>query len=333
MIGKGLFRFRRALFVVCLIAVSGWGLFFAPTGFLAVFPGSALELDRIVTVEGGEKASQGDLLMTTVSSRDASPALYLLALIDPRVDLRRKKDILPPGKDMREYWEDNRRMMENSQNIAKVLALQYLGIQAELRGRGVLVRGVLPKSPAADKLKEHDVIVSINGTRLGFVEDLMEVMASRSVGDKLEIGIVRNGHAETIEITAGEHPEIPGRAGIGVYIETYGFEASIPREITIAAGSVTGPSAGLMFALEIINQMIPEDLTYGQRIAGTGVLLPDGRVGAVGGVKQKVKAAEAARASVFLVPRANAQDAVSDGLKIIVVDSLEDALAKLRALQ
>ncbi|MGD0006433.1 MAG: S16 family serine protease, partial [Anaerolineaceae bacterium] len=97
---------------------------------------------------------------------------------------------------------------------------------------------------------------------------------------------------------------------------------------------VGGPSAGLMFTLTVYNLLSPVDLTGGHKIAGTGTISPDGSVGPIGGVEQKVAAAEMAGAEYFFAPADNYADALKAArrIKVIKIETVEQAVAFLHSL-
>ena len=139
-----------------------------------------------------------------------------------------------------------------------------------------------------------------------------------------------------VEITLGAHPDLEGAPMVGVVFDTVGLEIDLPLDVGVDSGSIGGPSAGLAFTLTLIDLLSPEDLTRGHVIAGTGTIRFDESVGAIGGVRQKIFAARAIGAEVVLVPTANyeaALTAVGDGIEIVPVDTLQDALDFLATLQ
>jgi PDZ domain-containing protein len=92
----------------------------------------------------------------------------------------------------------------------------------------------------------------------------------------------------------------------------------------------------MMFALAIIDKLTPANLTGGKFIAGTGEIEVGGAVDPIGGIQQKMAAARAAGATVFLAPAGNCADtsgAVPAGLRVIKVSTLHGAIAALRALK
>ena len=112
-------------------------------------------------------------------------------------------------------------------------------------------------------------------------------------------------------------------------------QMNFPVDVEIDSRNIGGPSAGLMFTLEIIDELTPEDITHGHRIAGTGTINADGEVGAIGGMRQKTFGAIDAGAEYLLVPSANyleATEAAGDKIKVVEVGNIQDAMTFLNSL-
>jgi PDZ domain-containing protein len=322
-------RFWRVAAGVLVVLI----LVFVPTGYFIVRPGSAMDTSEFVTATGGAKDARGDLRFLTVSTDQANLFWYLFAQVDPKSDLEPKSQVLRPGEDLEEYLKKTRRMMHNSQAIAKVVALKTLGYPAKLITTGVRVDGFFEGSPAAGTLQEGDIITSVAGVPVGTRDELVERLGAFRPGEKAALVVRRNSVESSLEVTTTEHPEIKGRAAFLIEVSDAPLSSEIPVDIEIDPGNITGPSAGLMFTLEIIDQLDREiDWTRGWRIAGTGTILPDGSVGGIGGVVQKVFTAEAAGAEIMFVPQANAKDAqrVARKVRVVPVSHLNDALEFLR---
>ncbi len=170
-------------------------------------------------------------------------------------------------------------------NVAKAVALQTLGHELEYSGEGVKVIEFTEDSPAQGVLQKGDLIKELNGEQIYLAEELVNFVQQYPIGDTLELKIERNGQNITESIEAAPNPEAPKQAYLGIYIRTEKWEPILPMEINFDTGGIGGPSAGLMFVLEIVNQLTEEDISRGNIIAGTGAIDLDGSVNAVGGVK------------------------------------------------
>jgi len=323
--------FRRALYSVLLVLAVGISLYFVPTPYFLVMPGSVRDLGESITVEGGHKRERGQMLMTTIITREASALLVVYGALHPGVDLRHREEFLRPGEDVDEYVERMKQMMSDSQGLAAVAALKYLGLEAQVKGEGARVAEVLSGS-VRGTIEVGDIIVGIDGRRVEFPGDLRRYLETRRPGDSVFLRLRRGPREVTVKLEVGAPP--PGRSGasLGLYVEPAGLVFDVPLDISIEVGNTTGPSAGLMFALEIIDQLTPEELTGGYRVAGTGTIDERGNVGPIGGIRLKVLTVEAAGVDYFLVPAANQSEAEAAARRVAIVPvaTLEDAVTYLR---
>ena len=216
--------------------------------------------------------------------------------------------------------------MSSSQRIAAAVALRELGYK--VTPGGVVVSAIDVGAPADGVLKPNDVIVGANGEDVADTEDLGAVMADVTPGEKVTLRIERGGTEQTVEVGTKASDDNPPRALMGILVEP---KLDLPVDITINTGQIGGPSAGLAFALDIIDELGPTDIDHGERVVATGEIDLDGNVHEIGGIKQKTFGARDAGADVFLVPDANAAGArkYADGLRIVPVSDLDEALHAL----
>jgi PDZ domain-containing protein len=219
--------------------------------------------------------------------------------------------------------------MSTSQMIAAAVALRRLGYRVS--SDGVDVSAVDVGAPADGVLKPGDLIVEAEGKKVSEPEDLTKVMARLQPGDDVHLRIQRGSAEQDVTVGTKASDDHPPRAIMGILIEP---KLHLPVKIRIDTGQIGGPSAGLAFALDIIDELGPADLDHGKKVAATGELALDGSVEEIGGIEQKTFGARDAGADVFLVPDANAADArkYADGLKIIPVSNLDEALHALATL-
>ena len=223
--------------------------------------------------------------------------------------------------------------MNTSENVAIAVALKYLGYDITSKGDGVSVVGILDDSPVKDKLKRGDLLNSINNDEISSASEFLAMLRTYDIGDTVKIGLIRDvdGNLKNLEIETKliEHVEYEGEPMVGFLATTVNERFDFPFEIDIKTGNVGGPSAGLMMALNVYNNLIPEDITNSLVIAGTGTIEIDGSVGPVGGVKQKVIAAKRAGAELILVPTANFEEAKpleTESTEIVAIDTFDEAL-------
>lgn len=306
--------------------------FFIPTPLMIMAPGIAQELSPMITVEDGYKSqSQGDFMLTAVSTQQAtvSDYIYIKLLTPDGVVIEPMSEHLPEGMNMVEYLEIMEIFMEDSQNVAKAVAFEKAGYDIDIKNNGVFVNQVLADGSAAGKLQKGDIIVAVDGKRVLEDQDAIDLIRVHEIGEELVITVKRDN--EEIDYTMETVDLDDGQSSIGVMIYTNRvFE--FPKEVKFHTENIAGSSAGGMFTLEIYNQLLEEDITKGRRIAGTGTIDLDGKIGAIDGVEQKVLAAERENADMFFVPVENYDTARETALKIklVVIETIDDAIHYLK---
>ncbi len=314
-----------------------------PAPYIALTPGSARAVEPLVTVsqdgdgvepEVDAAAVEDDsLLFVTVSVRRPSGIEAVIRLLDDTNDVVPER-IITGGQSQEENRSFNLQLMTDSQDKAAKVALERAGYEVKVTANGAVVVNLDPSYPVAEVVSPGDTITEAEGKAIASSSDLVDVIAGREPGDRLDLKVLAFGakDAQSVSTTLATNPET-GKAQLGVSLEDrpdYDF----PFEVSIDSGEVGGPSAGLAFTLAILDQLTPGDLTGDGRVAVTGTIELDGSVGQVGGVKQKTEAAVGAGAKVFIVPAAEFADATAAArgrLKVRQVTDLDDALAVLVA--
>lgn len=321
----GKIRQIRKLLAVIFIGIF---LLYARTGYMLVRPGSAEDIAGFVTVSEGNKKHEGSFYLVTVIQQDASPLLLFYALLDPFVDLQPLRTVIPPGMDPAEHRRLLNQWMQESQNLARVIALRRFGVDVPIKSDGVEVVALGEESPALGLLEPGDVILAVDGRPVFLAEELVTKVQQRSVGTPVGLTVLRGKETLRIAILTTTHPELQDKAALRITIQTLNWQPQLPMGIAIQVGEISGPSAGLMFVLEILNQLEPADLTAGRRIAGTGTINLKEEVGSIGGVRQKVRAAEKAGVEYFFVPVQNFAEAnaAAKSIELLPVATLEEAL-------
>uniref|UniRef100_A0AAU2JT54 endopeptidase La n=1 Tax=Streptomyces sp. NBC_00049 TaxID=2903617 RepID=A0AAU2JT54_9ACTN len=289
--------------------------------------------------------TSGHLNMTTVRVTGADYDMNLLEavygwLADDNIVVPHE-NLYPDGKTDAESTQENAEEFSQSQQSAKVAALKQLGIPVSAR---VIVASVVKASPAEGKLHAGDVIKSVDGTPVPAPEDVAKLVTKHKPGEPVEFVIVpaaeaaeaaKAGREPTgsakVTITAGK-AEGDGHAIVGIRA---GTDHTFPFTIDIKLADVGGPSAGLMFALGIVDKLTPEDLTGGKFVAGTGTIDETGKVGPIGGIQMKTIGAREAGAEYFLTPAENCASAsshVPDGLTLVKVSTIGDATKALEKI-
>jgi Lon-like protease len=328
--GKRPGRWRAFLAALLLAALIAAAFFLPLPMFFGFLPGPVRDIEDLVDVRGRPTySSQGSLYLTTVSL-DPKVTLvdWIAATIDPTKSIVPREEVTG-GQSLSESQRRQEREMEESKRDAQVVALGALGF-ALPEGDGARISGIVPSGPADGVLREGDVVVEVDGESTSTLCDVSRAIGEREPGDDVTVTVERDGDPQTFSLTTGTHPQIPGRAYIGIGMASdYEFNPDV--EVDFQTGQIAGPSAGLMLSLALYDRLTADDLTNGNDIAGTGTITCDGTIGPIGGVEQKVAGAEQRGAEVFLSPAANAEQARSaaNEIRIVSIETFDDALAYL----
>ena len=309
-----------------------------PSCDVVLRPGPSDDAVGFITIpEADDEDPAGELRLTTVAVEDdLTWRSWLSARSSSSSEAVPREQIYPPGVDREQVAETNAALMVDSQQVATVIALEELGY--ELRGRGAVIAAVTDDA-VTDELEPGDVIVAVDGAAMEESADVVAAVQSNAPGDTISFEVVNDDTTRDVEVTLGASPDDPDRAFVGVLLTT---DLDLPFDVSIDAGAIGGPSAGLLFALAIVDLLDDDELTGGSVVAGTGTLNRAGEVGPVGGVRQKVAGAassadEQQPASVFLVPRDNFDQArdveVANDVLVVPVDTFDDALDALAAVR
>jgi len=321
---------KVSLFVLGLIAIA---LLFQ-TDYLLVKPGSAEELRPLITVEGADQQDTGKLFLVTVAHQRANLLQAAYGMLHPHMEVLPLEEVIPPGMTEQEYRDLLDMWMKESQLLAQLIALRYVGYEVEIASEGTIVEGFLEKSPSEGILKQGDIIIAVDDVPVAMASEVITEVQNRRVGDPVDLTIIRDEVTREVIITTGTNPGNPQAPALGIYIRTLHWEPVLPVAIEMKTGDIGGPSAGLMFVLEIINQLTPGDITGGKLIAGTGVIDANEQVGRIGGVFQKVIAAERAGAQYFIVPEGNYDQAkkAAGEIELVPVSNLQEAMEFLQGI-
>lgn len=308
-----------------------------PSCFVALRAGPAEDVLGLLDVVGVRAyATTGELLLTTVAvDEDLDLREWLAASVSDAVEAVPREQLFPPDSDREEVADYNAALMTDSQLTATLAALDELGF--DVTGEGALVTAVV-EDAVTDELEVGDVITAVDGRPVTDNRGVVDAVQAQQPGDRLSLSVRRADDEQEVEVVLGAAADDRSRPYVGVLLST---ELSLPVDVEIDAGVIGGPSAGLMFALSIIEVLDADDLTGGAVVAGTGTLDREGAVGAIGGIRQKVLGATERQdggrpATVFLVPRDNLEEArgtpVSRDVTLVPVGTLDEALAALAAL-
>jgi len=325
------------VFVVALLVMAALVL---PVPYVLRLPGptsntlGSVDGTALIRIDGAPTyPTSGHLDLTTVKlrggpTREINLAGALSGWLDSEVAVLPSEVYYPAGRTTDEAREEDTARMVESQSSAKAAALRALDIAVPAT---VTVGRVAADAPAKGVLEPGDVVLDIGETEVATSRQLRAAIQAQPGGQPVPVTFLRDGE----ELTRSVPTEVgeDGRTVVGIFpTDSYDF----PFTIDIGIEGVGGPSAGLLFALGIVDKLTPGELTGGAFIAGTGTIDGEGVVGRIGGIEQKVVAAGEAGATVFLVPAGNCAAAVGaapEGLQLVRVDTLDTALDALNKLR
>jgi Lon-like protease len=311
-----------------------------PVPYVILGPGPTLNTlgtdssgQQLISIDGHPTyPTNGHLNMVTVSyaggpGTNLNIFSALAAWLNPDEAVVPEAELFPSGTTQQQAQAQDTAEMAGSEEIATAAAFTQLGIAYTTE---VTIAQTESGTPAAKSLKAGDIITAVDGTKVTSDTVLTTLIRSHPAGTTLNLTVLRGGQTMTFPVTtvaSGGHPII------GVLIQD---QYKFPFTVKISIGNIGGPSAGMMFALGIIDKLTNDNLTGGRFIAGTGEITPQGQVGAIGGIQQKMVGARNAGATVFLTPASNCSDttgAVPAGLRLIKVSTLSQAITYLDDLK
>ena len=306
-----------------------------PLPFYIYSGGGLLPVDDKIEIEEKQEV-KGSFHLCYVSELRATLPTYILAKILPSWDLEpMSSSQLTKNETEEDIFTRDRLFLSTGNTNAVSLAYEKAGRSFEITGTRNYILYI--DEEAKTTLKIGDDIRKINGKEIENTEEIGEIISSSSVGEKLELSVIRNGHMRK---ETGTVYEKNGVHLLGIMIQT-GFDYKTDPKIDLHfSENEAGSSGGLILTLSIYNQLTKQDITKGLKIAGTGTIEVDGTVGEIGGVKYKLKGAIKEKADVFLVPKGdNYKEAMKEkkkhhyNIQIIGVETFDEALESLENLR
>ncbi|MFS8652328.1 MAG: SepM family pheromone-processing serine protease [Caldibacillus sp.] len=335
---KRIKRLSTALIIAIVITLIGN----IPLPYYVSRPGMAMELSDVIEVENGSEAN-GEFMLTTIRLGKANIFSYFMTKFHPYYLLEPEEAVRPENESDEEYRVRQLYMMETSQENALQVAFAKAGNPYEVQYNGIYVLAILEDGPAEGILQPGDRIIAVDDRMMQRADEFTNYVQTHREGETIELTLIRDGEVRKEKVTLQMIPEI-GKPGIGISL-VEDKEVTTDPQVEIDTEDIGGPSAGLMFALEIYNQLVEEDITKGYRIAGTGTISPEGEVGPIGGIRQKVVAAAEAGAEIFFAPNENGRAGsdyelavetarnINSDMIIVPVDTFDEALAYLQSLE
>ncbi len=302
-----------------------------PVNYYIITGGGTIDIKNRVKIQN-EYKSKGSLHLAYVAELHGNVATYLLSYVIPsweREDINDYK--VEEEEDVKSVDFRNQLELQASIDAAIQVAYQKAGKTFEIKKEHLYVTYVAKNS--LSKLKVGDEILTVAGKKITNFEELRALIESYEVNDEILFKVRRNQKEK--EIVAKIYLE-KNRKVIGITMnKSVEYKTKPPIKLQFKK-SESGPSGGLMLALDIYNKLTKQDITKGRKIVGTGTISEDGRVGEIGGVKYKLMGAVKKKADIFIVPQGeNYQSAIKEAKKkkyniqIIGVKTWEEALEKL----
>lgn len=330
---------RSLLVIIIVLAIS----VFYQLPYYVSKPGMAKELNEIVSVEDGYDYS-GSFMLTTVKMGRANIYSYAYSMFAKYNKILPLKAVQDENETDEEYMMRQLHYMNSSKLSAIEVAYKQANIDIDYKYNGVYVLAIVDKMPANKKLQPGDRIFEVDGQQFETRQQFVDYVGSKNAGEKIKVTFERDNKNITEIITVEKYESDINKTGIGIVL-VEDREIITKPDVIVETEDIGGPSAGLMFSLEIYNQLTEEDYTKGYEIAGTGTIDADGNVGRIGGIDQKVVAAHKTGADIFFAPFENGKDgsnfdeavstakALGTKMKIIPVDTFNDAIKYLKSLK
>jgi PDZ domain-containing protein len=303
--------------------------------YYSVEPGGTFDTEPLVRLPGGKDfPGRGAVAFPVVLMGKVTALDALVGWLDGDVDIVHRDKVRAPSVDDEQLQKINLQLMASSKQKAVGVAFEHLGYNA-IHGQGALVAQVVKGAPSDGILAAGDVIVAVDGAPVAADTEVVADVGAHAPGTSVQLAVRdMSGSTRQVSIQLGHNPTDAARGYLGVSLQT-SVKVDAPFTVDIDSEQIGGPSAGLAFTLEVLDRLTAGDLTGGHRIAATGTIELDGTVGRVGGVRQKTASVLAGGYDLFLVPKAEEQEArarAGSKLKVVGVATLDDALQALASL-
>ena len=289
---------RRIGIILGVVLLLGCFLFWPLNSYIES-PGTAADLQSFVKIKGHPDRYKGSFMLTSVAIQRAHPATYLYAKMMPYMSIESAEDVTG-GQNSVTYDRVQKFYMDSSINEAIAVAYNAAHQKVTRRYLGIYVLQVQPNSKFKHDVHVGDTITKVDGHHFNTAQGFQKYIGAKKVGTPLAVTYTRDGKTKTVT-----HPLVKiantNKPGIGIIL-TNNMQVKTKIPVKVDAGQYGGPSGGLMFSLQIYQQISGKDLQRGRKIAGTGTINSDGTVGEIGGIDKKVIAAHRAGATIFFAP-------------------------------
>ena len=338
-------RERRRSRILLGAAIAALALLLAgviPSPYSIEVPGPVVDtLGTVVTGEGDEQQesdvividgaetypTEGEINLLTVSiqgtpERPASWLSLLPALFDPSQRIAPRSEFFPEGITTSDREAQNEVLMDSSQLQAAAAAFRELG---EPVGVELSVAGIAEGGPAEGLLQEGDILRTLDGEEIDDFTELRALISEAGAGTEIVLGIERDGEAREERLV----PALPENGAEPLIGASIAMSYELPVDVEFTLSRIGGPSAGMTFALAVVDKLTPGSLVGGMTVSGTGTMSDAGEVGPIGGLTQKMWAASREGTELFLMPIGNCADVpdrLPRGLVVAPVATLDEAI-------
>ncbi|WP_442601769.1 YlbL family protein [Paenibacillus sp. KN14-4R] len=323
--------------IVVLILVVGVQFIYLPYQIRTVNP--AESVSKRVKVPGSEGVEKGDFLFTSVLSiTKPNPLMYLYYKLQKYAEFEPIEKVMANITNLTAYNQLLDWMRDDSEQNAIIAAYRYLQKPIQIVPQGVIVQSIPKESKSYGKLQEGDIIIALDGEDVRTADDLKRLFAGKKEGDLCKVKVTRGKEKLDMSLPLMSYTSSDQTKKIGLYFYFDEVKSSTPTEkIEFNFGDIGGPSAGLMLSLDIVSKLEHKDYTRGYKVAGTGTMDEEGKVGQIGGIKLKIVGASQEGAQYFLVPKdvnpsdQNEKDAramiaeIGSTMKLVPVATLKEA--------
>lgn len=319
---------EREILKVLIALALGLFLGLFPTAYYCVAPGSITSLDAVVHVD--DTVSTNAIGMTTVTIYPGKIPILLFGHLAPHIEVKHQANVIPKGWTEKEYNQYTKDLMAESHVNAKLAAANYAGLKYDYSPGAPHILKVVESGPSHNILQSNDIIRSIAGVEIRSREELRTELAKKSPDETIEVGVERNGELVLNEIKLSAKAD--GSAYLGIYLINRDMKVDFPdHKIEIRTGNVSGPSAGSMMTIEILQRLGYVEIAEGLRIAGTGTISSDGTVGNIGSINQKLFTAHLRGINLYFMPtgnwaEVNLSPSELEGMEVVCVDNIEQII-------
>lgn len=334
---------RKSISKYTLGALTGLAIvyfgFMKQLNLVANVPGTVNATAKLVHVQQPADRTAGHFYITSVGEyRRIPPLLYLYLKYYKHADFEKESDVYSKQETVAVEEKQGAYDMEGAQQNAVVAAYNAAKIPYKIVNRYVRIRFIYEGSHASKKLKLNDRIIQLNDTKVEKYADYAAFMAKQKDHAVVQITVLREKQTYRYDIPLLNFTPKAKKPTMGIGLDLVDEAKARPLakkdRVKFNKVDAGGPSGGLMYALEIYNELIEGDITKGRKIAGTGEIDAAGQVGPIGGVNYKVIGAKEKGAKIFLAPEWNAKEARATaakigGIKVVSVRTIDDAIRYL----